>query len=69
MSNHLASERLAYDYMLQRFKDEGNLRMVRKLEAAPLTIENSVPLDYLCVRDEAMHGLGVGTMRETTAGR
>lgn len=64
ISNQLASERLAYDYMLQRFKDAGNSRMVRKLEAAPVTLENGVPLGYLRVRDEAMHGLGVGTMRE-----
>jgi pimeloyl-ACP methyl ester carboxylesterase len=64
MSNQLASERLAYDYMLQRFKNDRNSRMVRKLEAAPVTIEHGVPAGYLRVRDEAMHGLGVGTMRD-----
>jgi hypothetical protein len=50
--------------MLQRFKDERNGRMVRKLEAAPVTLADGVPADYLHGRDEAMHGLGVGTMRE-----
>jgi len=64
MSNQLASERLAYEYMLQQFKHERNSRMVRKLEAAPVTLEHGVPAGYLRVRDEAMHRLGVGTMRE-----
>lgn len=38
--------------------------MVRKLEAAPVTLQHGVPAAYLRVRDEAMHALGVGTMRE-----
>ena len=37
MSYQLESERLAYEYMLQRFRDDGNARMVRKLEKAPVT--------------------------------
>jgi pimeloyl-ACP methyl ester carboxylesterase len=64
MSDQLASEQLAYDYMLQRFKHDRNITMVRKLEAAPVTLEGGVPAGYLRVRDEAMHRLGVGTMRE-----
>jgi len=64
MSNQRASERLAYDYMLQRFKNDRNASMVRKLEAAPVTLDGGVPAGYLRVRDEAMHGLGVGTIRE-----
>jgi pimeloyl-ACP methyl ester carboxylesterase len=36
MSKQLESERLAYDYMLARFKDEGNTRMVCRLEEAPV---------------------------------
>lgn len=64
VSNQLMSEQLAYGYMLQRFRDDRNARMVRKLEAAPVTLEGGVPDGYLRVRDEAMHALGVGTMRE-----
>lgn len=63
ISNQLASERLAYDYLLQRFKHDRNSRMVRQLEAAPVTLAHGVPAGYLRVRDEAMHALGVGTMR------
>ena len=39
ISNQLRSEQLAYEYMLQRFRESGNRRMVRKLEAAPVTVK------------------------------
>src|ERR1043165_3380637 len=62
MSNQLMSEKLAYDYMLQQFKANGNTNMVRKLEAAPVTLIGGTPDDYRALRDPAMHSLGVGTM-------
>jgi pimeloyl-ACP methyl ester carboxylesterase len=62
MSNQLESERLAYEYMLQRFKENGNTGMLRKLEAAPVTLTGGTPDAYLAVRDEAMHSLGIGTI-------
>jgi pimeloyl-ACP methyl ester carboxylesterase len=61
MSYQLKSERLASEYMLQQFQQNGNTRMVRKLEAAPVTMTGGIPDAYLAVRDEAMHSLGVGT--------
>jgi|APFre7841882724_1041349.scaffolds.fasta_scaffold04183_4 pimeloyl-ACP methyl ester carboxylesterase len=61
MSDQLESERLAYKYMLQKFKDNGNTKMVRKLEAAPVTLKDGIPDSYLALRDGAMHSLGVGT--------
>jgi pimeloyl-ACP methyl ester carboxylesterase len=66
MSNQFKSERLAYEYMLQEYKNNGNTRMVRKLEAAPVTADE-IPDAYLAVRDAAMHGLGIGTMHEMTS--
>ena len=42
MSCQLESEKLAYRYMLQRFKDDGNAKMVRSLEKGPVT--DSIPL-------------------------
>lgn len=71
MSNTLESEKLAYDYMLQEFKARGDTSMVRKLEAAPVTVEGGVPVEYHMVRDIAMHKLGIGTthdMRSIVAG-
>lgn len=67
MSNQLESEKLAYQFMRQRFKDDGNLKMLRRLDNAP--VGNTVPLSnaYLQVRDVAMHQLGVGTMHTMTS--
>jgi pimeloyl-ACP methyl ester carboxylesterase len=62
--HQLKSEGLAYEYMLERFKEGGNASMVRKLEAAPVTMTAGTPDGYLAVRDRAMHGLGVGTTHD-----
>jgi pimeloyl-ACP methyl ester carboxylesterase len=64
ISNQLTSERLAYDYMLKQFKEQGNRAMVRKLEAAPVTMTGGTPHAYLAVRDKAMHRLGLGTTHD-----
>jgi pimeloyl-ACP methyl ester carboxylesterase len=61
MSNQLESEKLAYDYMLQQFRANGDERMVRKLEAAPVTMMGDLPAEYVALRDPAMHRLGIGT--------
>ena len=64
MSYQLKSERLAYEYMLQQFQENGNLEMVRKLEAAPVTMTGGIPDAYLALRDKAMHSLGIGTTHD-----
>jgi len=64
MSNQLKSEKLAYDYMLVQFRKNGNAKMVRKLEAAPVTMTGGTRDAYLALRDPAMHSLGIGTMRD-----
>jgi pimeloyl-ACP methyl ester carboxylesterase len=64
MSNQLESERLAYDYMLQKFIENGNTKMVGKLEVAPVTIKDGIPDSYLALRDGAMHSLGIGTTHD-----
>jgi pimeloyl-ACP methyl ester carboxylesterase len=62
--HQLKSERLAYEHMLGRFKEAGDSRMVRDLEAAPVTLAGGTPKAYLAVRDRAMHRLGVGTTHD-----
>jgi len=64
MANQLLSEKLAYDYMLQQFNANGNSAMVRKLEAAPVTLEGGTPAAYRALRDPAMHSLGIGTTHD-----
>ena len=64
MSHQVQSEKLAYDYMLQQFRKNGDDGMVRKLEAAPVSLEGGTPDAYLAVRDQAMHSLGIGTTHD-----
>lgn len=63
MSFQLKSEMLAHDYMLKKFKESGNRKMIRKLEATPVTA-NGAPDAYLALRDPAMHSLGIGTTHD-----
>jgi pimeloyl-ACP methyl ester carboxylesterase len=64
MSNQLESERLAHEYMLERYRESGNNKMVRKLEKAPVTIMGGMTDAYLALRDGAMHRLGIGTTHD-----
>ncbi len=64
MSYQLESERLAYEHMLGELRARGSTKMVAKLEAAPVTLAGGVPPEYVAVRDELMHDLGIGTMHE-----
>ncbi|MHB1459042.1 MAG: alpha/beta fold hydrolase [Armatimonadota bacterium] len=64
ISYQLKSERLAYEYMLKQFQENGNTRMARKLAAAPVTMTDGTPDAYLALRDNAMHSLGIGTTHD-----
>lgn len=64
MSYQLASERLAYAYMVERYREAGTSRMVRILEAAPPGMSVPLPASYVRLRDKAMHELGIGTTRD-----
>jgi len=62
------SEKLAYDYILEQYqKDPSQKRMVKILQAHPITAGEPLPTEYLRIRDRAMHDLGVGTMRNMKA--
>jgi pimeloyl-ACP methyl ester carboxylesterase len=67
MSNQLKSERLAYEYMLRKFVEKGDGKMVRKLEAGSVTSTNGTPDAYLALRDNAMHSLGIGTTHDMSS--
>jgi pimeloyl-ACP methyl ester carboxylesterase len=64
MSYQLKSEMLSYEYMLRRYQAIGNTKMVKQLEAAPLTMSVPLPAAYMKLRDSAMHALGVGTTHD-----
>ena len=62
VTDQLESERRSYEYLLARYTEIGDRRMVRALERAPVI--DSVPADYDAIGDKAMHRLGVGTTRD-----
>jgi pimeloyl-ACP methyl ester carboxylesterase len=64
MSYQLKSEILSYEYMLKRYQEIGNARMVKQLEATPPKMSVPLPAAYMKVRDSAMHDLGVGTTHD-----
>lgn len=64
MVDQRRSEALAHAFMLRRFTELGDERMVRRLRAAPATVADGTPAAYLRVRDTAMHRLGVGTTHD-----
>lgn len=64
MSFQLESERLAHRYMMQRFNEAGNARMVRRLASAAVAGSVPLPKRYMSVRDVAMHRLGIGTTHD-----
>lgn len=63
MSDQLLSERIAYKYILNKYKELNNKKMIEYFENISFDDENDVPERYLKMRDKAMHELGIGTMR------
>jgi pimeloyl-ACP methyl ester carboxylesterase len=65
MTDQRRSEKIAYDHMLAEYRRRGDRRMVRDLEAVPVTLEDGTPPRYVrMLRDTAMHRLGVGTTHD-----
>lgn len=67
VSHQLRSEVAAHRYMLEEYRAQGDTRMARKLEAAPVSMADGLSDAYERVRDDAMHRLGVGTTRDMTS--
>jgi pimeloyl-ACP methyl ester carboxylesterase len=66
ITNQAASEAIAYQYMLDRYQALGNKKMVEKLKQYPLLEDENYVSDFYksMLRDQGMHELGVGTMRD-----
>ena len=64
ISNQLLSEKIAYSYMLEQYKLNGNKKMVRKFEKHNMLSLDYMPMKYVKFRDKPMHELGIGTMRD-----
>ncbi len=63
------SEKLAYRFMLERYAESGNAKRLAELKSFPILDDESqvIPFYKSVLRDEAMHELGVGTMRAMTS--
>jgi pimeloyl-ACP methyl ester carboxylesterase len=59
----LRSEQVAYEYAIGLSESQGNLRLMRRLQAVPAPTTVPLPLAYEKLRDTYMHSLGIGTMR------
>lgn len=59
------SEKESYTYMLEQYTAAGNTKMARKLQEYPIFESDTALQAYRTsmVREDAMHKLGVGTMR------
>ena len=64
MSDQRKSEKIAYDYMLGKYKELDNQKMVEVLQRISLGYDEEIPDEYVKIRDAAMHELGIGTMKE-----
>jgi pimeloyl-ACP methyl ester carboxylesterase len=64
ISYQIQSEQLAYEYALEYYRQNGNTDMVKKLKAAPPATTVPLPTAYDALRDEYMHGAGIGTTRD-----
>ena len=58
----LRSEQIAYEHAFELAMNQGNLRMIRRLEAVPAPTTVPLPPAYEKLRDTYMHSLGIGTM-------
>jgi len=63
MSDQLLSEKIAYEYILNRYKETKNQKMVDYFLSINLNNQKKLPEEYLKIRDASMHELGIGTMR------
>ena len=62
MTDQFLSEKFAREFMIGEYQKLGDKRMANKLES--VRIDRNITAKYLALRDEAMHGLGIGTTRD-----
>jgi pimeloyl-ACP methyl ester carboxylesterase len=65
ITNQVASEKLAYEYMLEEYKKGGNQKRIDQLKKFAVSESDSNVIAFFKsgLRDNTMHELGIGTMR------
>lgn len=64
IAHQLRSEVMAHAYLLATYRTQGDMDMVRRLEAAPVSMETGLSPAWMRLRDAAMHQAGVGQTRD-----
>lgn len=64
ISHQLHAEVAAHEYLVEAYRARGDAAMVRRLEAAPVSLEVGPSDAWMRLRDAAMHEAGVGTTRD-----
>ncbi len=64
VTHQLESEIAAQIYLLEAYRAQEDLKMVGRLELAPVSKSEGLSDAWMRVRDEAMHKMGVGTARD-----
>ena len=66
ITNQTESERIAYKYMLEQYKEVGNQKRINELNKYPVLDADSNIISYYKsnIRDQYMHELGIGTMHK-----
>lgn len=65
ISHQLRSEVMAHANLLSTYGKLGDAAMVRRLEAAPVSMEDGLSPAWLRLRDQAMHRVGGGNTQES----
>jgi pimeloyl-ACP methyl ester carboxylesterase len=65
--HQLRSEVMAHAFLLETYRARGDTAMVRRLEAAPVSMEASTSPEWMQLRDAAMHRAGVGHTRDISS--
>ena len=65
ITNQAESEKLAYRYMLEQYTALKNKKMIAELQKYPILDSTNyiIPFFKSLARDQSMHNLGIGTMR------
>ncbi len=64
IAHQLRSEVMAHEYLLGVYRAQGDMGMVLRLEAAPVSMETGLSPAWMRLRDAAMHQAGVGHARD-----
>jgi pimeloyl-ACP methyl ester carboxylesterase len=64
IAHQLRSEVMARDHLIAAYRARGDATMVRRLEAALVSMEGGTSREWMRLRDRAMHGIGVGHTRD-----